>query len=176
MKAPLPCRYEREQVDGVEWLTLAVNDTGIGIAADKLDHVFEEFSQADSSTTRDYGGTGLGLAISRRFCQTAGRRPDAHQRAGQGFHLYHPAARHPAREQEPQAAPATPPAMPRARLETCAKPPGSTVLVIDDDPEACEIIERYLEKDGYALSRRPAANRACALRTRYSPPPSPWTS
>ncbi|MFW2438437.1 MAG: sensor histidine kinase, partial [Arenicellales bacterium] len=63
---------ERESIDGVDWLTFAVNDTGIGIPEDKLEHVFKEFSQADSSTTRDYGGTGLGLTISRRFCQMLG--------------------------------------------------------------------------------------------------------
>ena len=58
--------------DGDEWLELSVADTGIGIDGDKLDKVFEEFSQADDSTTRDYGGTGLGLPISRRFCQMMG--------------------------------------------------------------------------------------------------------
>jgi signal transduction histidine kinase len=49
-----------------------VSDSGIGISPDKIDHVFDEFSQADETTTRDYGGTGLGLPISRRFCQMMG--------------------------------------------------------------------------------------------------------
>lgn len=49
-------------------LTLAVKDTGIGISKEKHQHVFELFSQEDSSTTRNYGGTGLGLAIVKRLC------------------------------------------------------------------------------------------------------------
>ena len=53
-------------------LTIDVTDTGIGIAADKLDSVFESFTQADSSVTRRFGGTGLGLTISRRFAQALG--------------------------------------------------------------------------------------------------------
>jgi signal transduction histidine kinase len=61
-----------------------VSDSGIGIPPEKIDHVFEEFSQADDSTTRNYGGTGLGLPISRRFCQMMGGDITVESTAGEG--------------------------------------------------------------------------------------------
>jgi signal transduction histidine kinase len=74
-------RLSRENGD---WLTLAVSDTGIGIEAGMLEQVFEEFSQADNSTTRDYGGTGLGLTIARRFCKLLGGNLDVYSEPGLG--------------------------------------------------------------------------------------------
>jgi signal transduction histidine kinase len=60
------------QENGGDWITLSVADTGIGMTPEQMGKLFQEFSQASSSTASKYGGTGLGLVISRRFCQMMG--------------------------------------------------------------------------------------------------------
>ena len=65
-------RIDGEGPDGEAGLSIAVRDSGIGVAADKVPLLFQKFSQVDSSTTRQYGGTGLGLAICRELAQLMG--------------------------------------------------------------------------------------------------------
>jgi signal transduction histidine kinase/response regulator RpfG family c-di-GMP phosphodiesterase/HPt (histidine-containing phosphotransfer) domain-containing protein len=66
-----------------EW-RFTVHDTGIGIPADRLESIFESFTQVDASTARRYGGTGLGLAICRRLCELMGGTVTARSRLGAG--------------------------------------------------------------------------------------------
>lgn len=140
----------RTEEAGGDWLTFAVSDTGIGIGEDKIEHVFKEFAQADDSTTRDYGGTGLGLAISKRFCELLGGDLKLHSELGKGstFTVRIPAIL-------PGTTPEISPAESSQKLSDADLAsikdvePGSTILVIDDDPEACEIIQHFLLKDGF---------------------------
>lgn len=64
-------KTQRVGDDAIEF-TCAIRDTGVGIAAEKQEHIFQSFSQEDSTTTRKYGGTGLGLAIAKKLCQIMG--------------------------------------------------------------------------------------------------------
>jgi len=132
-----------EQKDGVAWVRMSVSDSGIGIPLEKIDHVFEEFSQADDSTTRNYGGTGLGLPISRRFCQLMGGDITAESTVGEGstFTIRLPI--------EVEAATADSEAATEARLAGKPEPgEGRVVLVVDDDPIALDLLERSLQNSG----------------------------
>jgi signal transduction histidine kinase/DNA-binding response OmpR family regulator len=128
------------QEDGEDWLRVSVSDSGIGIPPEKLDHVFEEFSQADERTSRDYGGTGLGLPISRRFCQMMGGDILVESSLGEGstFTIRLPIAVA-AEEAIVEEAPAAVTPVPDAER---------TVLVIDDDPNALDLLGRTLQGAG----------------------------
>lgn len=73
---------------GIARLTVSVQDTGIGIAKDKIDSIFEVFSQAESSTARRFGGSGLGLVICRRFVELMGGELHVESELGKGSCFY----------------------------------------------------------------------------------------
>lgn len=73
-----------EQLDESGRFSISVEDTGIGIRSEKLEEVFKKFTQADTSTTRNYGGTGLGLAICRQLAELMGGQVFAHSEPGKG--------------------------------------------------------------------------------------------
>jgi PAS domain S-box-containing protein len=78
-----------EDEEGRACVLFSVWDTGIGIPADKIDRLFQSFSQVDASTTRKFGGTGLGLAISRKLVELMGGRiwVESEEGRGSGFHF-----------------------------------------------------------------------------------------
>jgi signal transduction histidine kinase/CheY-like chemotaxis protein/HAMP domain-containing protein len=135
----------RETVDGAVWVTFRVSDTGIGMASEQLEKLFQAFSQADISTTRQYGGTGLGLAITRYFCQMMGGDITVESAVGQGSTF---TIRLPAEVIDPKAAPAL-----RAEAATASVLPAGapTVLVIDDDPRVHDLMQHFLSKEGWCV-------------------------
>ncbi len=124
---------------GTELIT-SITDTGIGIPADKLDAIFEEFRQADEGSARNYQGTGLGLPICKRLIEMHGGCIWVESEVGKGstFFFSLPIGVVPALD--------TTLSLPLPRTEE-----GAVVLVIDDDPAAIEIVRTYLSQDGYAV-------------------------
>jgi signal transduction histidine kinase len=92
----------REAEDGVDWITLSVTDTGIGMTPEQMARLFQEFSQAEASTSSQYGGTGLGLVITRKFCQMMGGDITVTSEVGRGSTF---TMRLPAEVSDPRAAP-----------------------------------------------------------------------
>ena len=76
--------YGLKPVDDHQQLSVMMTDTGIGVSEESLPYLFESFSQADMSTTRNFGGTGLGLAITKQLCELMGGSITAQSKLGEG--------------------------------------------------------------------------------------------
>ncbi len=130
--------FDRE---GAPWLRFDVQDTGIGMTPEQQERIFQEFTQADESTSKRFGGTGLGLTLSRRLCQLMGGDVAVRSEPGRGstFTIEIPA---------PPAAP--PPA--------AGKPAAvSRILVSVEDLGVPDAIARRLTEEGFVLEPEPDA-------------------
>ena len=140
-----------------------VADTGVGIPADQLPHVFDRFRQADSSSTRRHGGLGLGLAIARQLIELHGGTVQAASDGeGKGTTVIVRLPLAPPRQFEPAYTPSRIPSFdtpPVPVSETMLS--GVNVLVVDDQPDARELTERLLRAHGAEV--RTAENVRFAL-------------
>jgi two-component system, sensor histidine kinase and response regulator len=144
-------RVEVERTEGHQvTLHFVVSDTGIGIAPEKAESIFESFAQADTSTTREYGGTGLGLTISKRLVELMGGRIWIESELGVGSHFHFTIQIVRSEAKLSTADGITPPEMLA----------GVKVLVIDDNRTNRRILEGLLKSWGMEPTVVPGAEEA----------------
>ena len=132
--------FEAERLTAPDRLRFRVSDTGIGMTPEQLGKLFRPFSQAEASTTRNYGGTGLGLAITEHFCRMLNGDIEVRSEPGRGssFAISLPA----------EAGPVA--------VATARQPSGNavlqgTVLVIEDEAATREVLMQDLSRRGYRV-------------------------
>ncbi|NHA14068.1 PAS domain S-box protein [Thioalkalivibrio sp. XN279] len=138
-----------------------VEDTGVGIAEDRLQHLYEAFEQGDTSITREYGGTGLGLSVTRGLAQLMGGRVGVDSRPGEGSRFWfevHLARGH-------GVAPATPDPERIMDRDTdyFARLAGVRVLLAEDNPINAEVASQLLHGVGVAVDLAENGRRAVEM-------------
>jgi len=132
-------------------LRFAVSDTGIGIAPEKQQLIFEAFSQADASTTRRFGGTGLGLAISQRIVELMGGWMGVESKEGAGSTFYFTARMH------------VSPRVLAAKAEGPRELRGAAVLIVDDNENSRAVLEQMLAALGMQASTASSGSHALSM-------------
>ncbi len=132
-------------------LKVSVHDTGIGIPVEAQQHIFEKFTQADTSTTRRFGGTGLGLAISKQLVEMMGGRIGVTSKADEGsvfaFTLRLPVAA----------------AIPEGKEIDAAGLDNIRVLAVDDIPVNLQILDEHLTAAGMRCTTCPSPSQVLTL-------------
>jgi signal transduction histidine kinase/CheY-like chemotaxis protein len=125
------------------WIDISVTDTGIGIAKADFGRLFSEFQQLDAGPGREQEGTGLGLALTKRFAELHGGHMSVESEPGKGSTF---TLRLPADAEVPTVGPAPPPLVMRP-----SDPVRPLVLLVEDNPEAAEILARHLDAGGFRI-------------------------
>lgn len=142
----------------------SVADTGIGMTPEQRSRLFQAFTQAEASTSRNFGGTGLGLVITKTFCHMMGGDVTVESTPGEGttFTLRLPET----------VRPLSAPPREGQLLERTSATDGrasSTVLVIDDDPNALDIMQRCLTAEGFQVVTAESGEAGIALARTLRP-------
>jgi CheY-like chemotaxis protein len=149
-------RVKLEVRPALSEISFIVSDTGIGMTEEQQGRLFQAFSQADASTTRQYGGTGLGLAISRHFCEMLGGSIAVESAPGRGSTFTITLSD---RGRAAPAAAAIPQGAEHAAL----------VMVVDDDPNARDLLASTVRREGYRVIEATDGEAALALAREWHP-------
>lgn len=152
---------------GAHKIRFSVSDSGIGIPENQMDRLFKAFSQADSSTTKEYGGTGLGLAISKALIEAMGGTIGVSSKVGVGTEFFFEVTQDPAQTERLEV-PAVKASYPRETTpgRDTAKSqqlPGASVLIVDDNEINLMILEECLRDSGLVIRAATGGREALAL-------------
>jgi PAS domain S-box-containing protein len=139
----------KESADQIE-IGFEISDSGIGIAPEDIEKLFQPFTQADASTTRKYGGTGLGLAISYELVCLMGGTVRVDSKLGQGSKFYFTACFKPGLHKD---------TLPLEQAEL----KGARVLIVDDNSSNRKIIRTYLEEAHCLVDESDNAEKAVSI-------------
>ena len=179
------CKFTREGVVSIslrlegdsktKCLVVAIHDSGIGMTEQQMNRLFEDFSQADVSTTREYGGTGLGLSLSRRFCRIMGGdiTVESIKDEGSTFTVTLPveAVNNSSAGSLPNKISSSDSSAEAVScdIESKQRVVRARVLLIDDDNNNSEIFRRFLLNDGFEVMHSSSIEEGFAKASQCSP-------
>lgn len=131
---------------GLNWLSLAIADSGIGMNKEQQSRIFQIFTQGDSSTTKEYGGTGLGLTISKHFCEMMGGGISVESRSGSGSTF---TVRLPLLIIGPKVDPVLIRFPEDPSLQHSRRVKISRVLIISNSRLSQDLLDRFLSREGF---------------------------